>query len=130
MIISSGDCYHELVRAFPLRVLRAEGELDRAIEMLESLWEDSTPDVGEYRLALAVFVERYEEQQYPMGHVTPADMLRHLMEAKGVTGGRVSDETGIPPSVLSEILEEEREMGLDVLKTLAGYFHVHPGVFL
>jgi HTH-type transcriptional regulator / antitoxin HigA len=63
------DAYLDLVRAFPLRPLHSIEELDRAIAAIEAL-ADRRDEWGaaenDYFLVLALLIERYEDEIYPM----------------------------------------------------------------
>ena len=131
-IAPAGPRYLELVRAFPLRVLRSEPEAQRASEVLDSLAGDHDLDVHEYRLALAALVERYEDENEPALHGphAPAEMLRFLMEARGLSQIEVILGSGVPASTLSEVLSGRREMSRGVMRKLGEYFRVEPGLFV
>jgi hypothetical protein len=78
-----GDCYLELVRENPLRVIHSEEEYQRAIATLDRLNDRGScrsADETEYLLALAEFVEEYEEEHHPIPPVSCVDMLRYLIE--------------------------------------------------
>jgi antitoxin component HigA of HigAB toxin-antitoxin module len=55
-------------------------------------------------------------------------MLRHLMEAKGVTQARLSRETGLPKSSVSEVLAEKKPFSRQMIRTLGAYFKVDVSV--
>jgi transcriptional regulator with XRE-family HTH domain len=57
-------------------------------------------------------------------------MLRHLMEARGVTQTEVASVTGIMKSTLSAVLTGKRELTRSHIEKLAPYFGVGPGAFL
>ena len=60
-----GERYLDLVRENPLRIIRSEEEYAHSLAMLDRLSErgiDRTLDETEYLLALAVFVEKFEQQ--------------------------------------------------------------------
>ena len=53
-----------------------------------------------------------------------ADMLRHLMEAKGVTQSEVDQATGLPKSTISEVLAGKKPFSRQMIRKLAAYFGV------
>ena len=57
-----------------------------------------------YLDALSDLVASYEDAHHPIEPASDADMLRHLLDAKGVTQAEVCRETGIPKSTISEVL--------------------------
>jgi len=70
----SSDRYFELVRQFPLRPIRSDAELDRAIALLDSLVdrEDLDPDESDYLDVLGDIVEKYEGQEHPIAPASDA----------------------------------------------------------
>jgi HTH-type transcriptional regulator/antitoxin HigA len=128
------DTYLALVRRFPLRPIRSEAELDAAIAMIDELTDRDDLDAGavDYLDVLGDLVERYEDKAHsiPTDDLSDAEMLTHLMEAKGVKQIDVARATGIAESTLSELLRGKRQLTRGQITKLAGYFNVGPGVFL
>jgi HTH-type transcriptional regulator/antitoxin HigA len=129
---SAGDLYLELVRRFPLRPIRSEEELDRAIAVIDSLIDrdELSPDEQDYLDILGDIVERYETEHHPLPPVSDAEMLRHLIEARGTTQARVAAKTGISESTISAILAGRRGLNRKHIEALARYFKVNPAVFI
>ncbi len=123
--------YLRLVRALPLRPIRTEDELDRAIEVIDSLLDrdDLGPGEADYLDVLSDLVERYETEHHPFEDVSDADMLAHLIEAKGVTQAEVARGAKIAVSTISEVLTGKRTLSRTHIGKLARYFGVDPGVF-
>ncbi len=128
----SADRYLELVRAFPLRPIRATADLDRGLAVLDSLLALGTLDIDEkdYVDVLADLIEKFEESEHPFPAVSEAEMLRHLIDAREITQGTLAADTGIAPSTISAILSGKRGLTRDHIATLAGYFQVSPAVFI
>jgi HTH-type transcriptional regulator/antitoxin HigA len=126
------DRYFELVRRFPLRPLRTEAELDEAIALADELIDRDDLGAGEedYLDVLGDLIKRYEAEHHPIPPVTDAEMLRHLIEARGVTQARVAADTGIAESTISAILSGSRGLSRKHIEGLARYFGVSPAVFL
>jgi HTH-type transcriptional regulator/antitoxin HigA len=126
------SAYLALIREFPLRPIRAEAELDRAITMADALSDrDSlTPDEHDYLLVLAELIEKYEGEHDPIPAISGVPMLCYLIESKGVAGAKVAAEAGIAESTLSEILAGKRKLGIKHVTRLAGYFKVDPSLFI
>jgi antitoxin component HigA of HigAB toxin-antitoxin module len=79
---------------------------------------------------LTDIVERYENQTHPMPEVSDAAMLRHLIDASGVTQSKLSADVGISMSEISEVLHGKQELNRKQITSLAQHFRVDPGVFL
>jgi HTH-type transcriptional regulator/antitoxin HigA len=129
---SAADAYFELVRRFPLRVVRDDKELDRAVKMVDELIDRDDLDSGEqdYLDALSTFVEKYEAERFPTPVVGGARMLRHLMEARGISQAELARDTEIAESTISQVLSGKRHLSRGHIGKLARYFAVDQGVFV
>ncbi|HKI38178.1 MAG TPA: helix-turn-helix domain-containing protein [Gemmataceae bacterium] len=127
----AADKYLALVIQFPLRPLRTEDDLDRAIAVIDSLLDRDplAPEEEDYLDVLSDLVERYESAEHPQGPVSDADMLRHLIEAKEVTQADVAQATGIAESTVSAVLSGKQKLSRSHVGRLARYFAVSPAVF-
>jgi HTH-type transcriptional regulator/antitoxin HigA len=125
------DRYLELVVQFPLRPIHSDKELDEAVRMVDSLLDrqNREPEEEDYLEVLGDLIKRYESEAHPMAPVSDAEMLSHLIEAKGVSQTEISKATGIADSTISEILKGKRFLNRDHIGKLAKYFHVSPDVF-
>ena len=122
--------YLELVAEFPLVSIRSESQLDAAQKVMDRLLTKGKLDAGEemYLDALSDLVATYEDAHYAIEAASDAEMLRHLMEAKGVTQTEVHQRTAIPKSTISEILAGKKPFSKAIIRTLADYFQVSTGV--
>jgi len=124
------DRYFDLIVRFPLRPIHSDEELEGAVKMVDSLLDrDLAPDEADYLEVLGDLIERYESEAHPMAPVSDAEMLRHLIEAKGLSQTEISSATGIADSTISEILMGRRSLNRSHIGKLARYFNVSPGVF-
>jgi len=123
--------YAELIRQFPLRPIRSDDELDAAIRVVDSLVGRPAlrPEEQDYLDVLSDLVERYEAEAHPIAPLSDADMLQHLIEAKGVPQTEVARATGIADSTISEVLSGKRSLNRTHIGKLARYFAVSPEVF-
>jgi HTH-type transcriptional regulator/antitoxin HigA len=81
-----------------------------------------------YLDALADLVAAYEDVQHAIGPASDADMLRHLLDVKGVTQAQLSREAGLPKSSVSEVLSGKKRLSRTMIRKLAWYFGVDVGV--
>lgn len=125
------DVYLNLARRFPLRRISSEDELDQAIAIIDALTSRSDLTRGErdYLDVLSDLVHRYETTEHPIAPATDAEVLRYLMDARGLNQVQLAAETGITVSTLSEVLSEKRGLSKGNIGTLSRFFHVSPAVF-
>ncbi len=126
------DRYLALIRKLPLRPIRSEADLDRAIAMADALSDRGalSPNEHDYLLVLCGLIESYEDKHHPIAAVSGVPMLRYLIESRGVPQARVAVEVGMAESTLSEVLAGKRKLGIKYIAALAGYFKVDPGLFI
>jgi len=126
------DRYLELVREFPLRPLRDDDDLDAAVRVLDALLDLTrlTAPERDYLDVLSDLVHAYEEETILLRPVGDTNLLRFLLEQKGVTQAAAAVGAGIAESTISEVLAGKRKLNRAQIVKLSHYFHVEPGVFI
>ena len=126
----SRDSYLELVLAFPLASIKSEKHLDAAQKVMDQLLAKGKLDHGEviYLEALSDLVASYEEEHHAIEPASDADMLRHLMEAKGITQTQLNQDTSLPKSSISEVLAGRKPFSRQMIRKLADNFKVDVSV--
>ena len=124
------DSYLELVLAFPLASIKSDEHLAEAQKVMDRLLAKGELDDGEemYLDALSDLVAAYEDAHHAIEPAADADMLRHLMEAKGVTQAQLSKATGMAKSSVSEVLAGKKPFSRQMIRKLADYFKVDVSV--
>ncbi len=124
------DTYLHLIQELPLVSITSDEHLDAAQAMLDRLTDKKNLDGGEQAFldALSDLIAVYEDRYHPIPVATDADLLRHLMEAKGVTQTQLHKDTGLAKSGISEVLAGKKPFSKTMIGTLAAYFHVPPSV--
>jgi HTH-type transcriptional regulator/antitoxin HigA len=126
------DRYLDLVRQFPLRPLRTDDDLNAAVAVIDRLIDRPalTAPEQDYLDVLSDLVETYEAEAVPIQPVGDAELLRFLIEQKGVTQATAAEGAAIAESTISEVLAGKRRLNRAQISRLAHYFHVKPEVFL
>jgi HTH-type transcriptional regulator/antitoxin HigA len=126
--------YFELIREFPLKSIESDKELKTAIAAVNTLidrgFNKLSPGEDAYLDVLSNLVERYEEEHHPIPDVTAAQILAHLIEARGVSHRKIAAGTRIHETVLSSLLSGRRAFNLNHIKRFSKYFRISPAVFL
>ena len=79
---------------------------------------------------LSLLIEQYEAVEHPTPDCSPAEMLEHLLEARTITKARLARDTGIPRSVITNVLAGRRGISKAAAVKLASYFGVSLSVFI
>lgn len=120
-----------LCAALPLNVIRNEGEYELAVEKLNDLLDAGGANEN-HPLALVVHqlgeaIAAYEDIHHPLPVLPPNEMLRYLMEERGIKQGDLP-EVG-SQGVVSEILAGKRKLNARQISALAKRFEVPGDVF-
>jgi len=121
------DSYMECVLAFPLTTLSSDDHLETALGVMDDLLAKPKLYQGEqsYLDALSDLVASYEDEHFPIEAASDADMLRHLLDAKGVSQAQLHRGTGVSKSSISEVLSGKKSLSRPMMRKLADYFHVN-----
>ena len=126
------DKWLDVVKIVAVDRIRSDVDYDRVTAFMEEVINEigrkknhplcSLMDILEMRL------REYDDAHHPMDDVTGLDMLRFLIDQRGL---RQQDlpELG-SQGVVSEILKGKRELNLRHIEALAQRFKVPPSVFL
>ncbi len=124
------DAYLDCVQGFPLASIKSDEHLEAAQAVMDRLLAKGRLADGEemYLDALSDLVAAYEDENHAIAPASDADMLRHLMEAKGVTQAQLSRDTKIAKSTISEVLASKKRFSRQMIHRLAPYFGVDVSV--
>jgi len=124
------DSYLELVTTFPLASIKSDTHLAEAQKVMDWLLAKGKLDQGDemYLDALSDLVAIYEDDHHPIAPASDADMLRHLMDAKGINQAQLCRDTALPKSSVSEVLAGKRPFSRQMIRKLAAYFEVDVSV--
>jgi HTH-type transcriptional regulator/antitoxin HigA len=124
--------YQRLAERFLLRSIENEQELAEATALADELFDrpNLLPEEQKYLDVLCELIERYENEHEPICDVSAAEMLRFLIEQRGVTQQTVSQETKIANSTVTALLKGDRGLTRRHIEIFARYFGVGPAVFL
>ena len=124
------DIYLKLVTAFPLASIKSAEHLRAAQKVMDQLLAQGELKAGAemYLDALSDLVAAYEDEHFVIEPASDAEMLRHLMEAKGVTQAQLSRDTTVPKSTISEILAGKKHLSRQMIRKFADYFEVDTSV--
>lgn len=129
--MSTATEYRELLVRFLPHPIRSDADYRRSVAQLERLMVPRpTAARSQFIEVLATLIERYESRDYPTPECDSADVLRNLLDAKGVSPARVAKATGIPPATISNVLARRRGISKANAVILGKYFGVSATLFL
>jgi len=115
-----------------LRPIHTDDEYDRMVALMNSLL-DATGDDEKHHLSglldlVGDLVSRYEQEHYPIEPAEPKEVLRLLMDARGLKQEDLS--AIVPQSNLSAILSGKRKISATLAGKLGKFFGISPAVFV
>lgn len=130
-----GKRYMALLARFPIRPIRNEQQYDAAIKVLDELAvrdeKKLSPDERDYLGALVMLVEAYDAEHYRVdtSRLTPAELLKFLMDQRGMAFSDLVDVVG-GKAAASYLLSGARPASRAQCFMLGEHFGVEPGMFL
>lgn len=101
-----------------LRPIRTKREHAAALKEIEALWDAAEGSPVPDRLAvLAILVENYEQEHFPIADPDPVEFLLHVMESRGLARKDLEPYIGSRARV-AEVLNRIRPLTLDMIRRL------------
>jgi HTH-type transcriptional regulator/antitoxin HigA len=131
-MMTTVTAYDNLLLDVRPRPIRSQAAYRRALRHVERLMSKPhlSPAESEMVELLSLLLEQYEAVEHPTPECAPAEMLEHLLEARTITKARLARETGIPRSVITNVLAGRRGISKAVAVKLANYFGVSLNLFI
>ena len=101
-----------------LRPIRNKREHAAALKQAESLWDARKGTPEEDRLlVLALLIEAYEREHFPIPAPDPIDLLLHVMESRSLTRKDLEPFIGSRARV-AEVLNRVRPLTIEMIRRL------------
>ena len=102
-----------------LKPIRNKREYQVALKEIEALWKAKEGTAESDRLeVLALLVERYEQEHFPIPDPDPIDFLHYVMESRGLARKDLEPFIGSRARV-AEVLNRVRPLSLEMIRSLA-----------
>ncbi len=124
--------YPALLLQYSPRPIRTDAQYKRSLSQIDALMRRQKLNRAEDDLLelLAALVTQYESKTFPAPHVTPAEMVMHFIDVRGITKAELARATGIPRQTITNILSGSRGISKTNRAKLAEYFQVSADLFL
>ncbi|SHG11539.1 HTH-type transcriptional regulator / antitoxin HigA [Salegentibacter echinorum] len=110
--------------------IRNEKDYQNALNRLEEIFDakKGTEDGDELEI-LSILIDRYEEEQFPIGMPDPIEAIKFRMEQMGMKQKDLAEVVGFKSRV-SEILNKKRKLTLDMIRKLNTTLHIPTEVLI
>lgn len=130
--MSTMTAYQALLLDFTPRPIHSDREYKRAMRQIAGLMQKARLSRAESQLLelLATLVEQHESIEHPTPKASQPALLAHLIDARGVTQAEVARQSGVPRSVITNVLKGRRKLSQANIARLARYFRVSAAEFI
>jgi len=120
----------EMIRRGAPRLIHNDAELAEYTDALFELTAKAnpTPEEEEAIELMALLVERYEAERFPIPEAEPVDVLKFLLDRNALSQRDIAAELG-SESTVSLILSGKRQLNREHIAKLSEHFNVSPAVF-
>jgi HTH-type transcriptional regulator/antitoxin HigA len=122
----------EMIERGAPHVIHNDEELEVYTKALFGLTAIDHPNTAQAEAIelLSLLVERYESQRYPIPAADPVTLLRFLMDQNGLSQRDIVQDIGGSESLVSMIMNGQRNLTVDHIRNLSAQFHVSASVFI
>lgn len=104
--------------------IRNEKDYQNALNRLEDVFEAKKgTDEGDELEILSILIDRYENENFPIGMPDPIEAIKFRMEQMGMKQKDLAEVVGFKSRV-SEILSKKRKLTLGMIRKLNSTLHI------
>ena len=101
-----------------IKPIKTEKDYQDALARLEPIFDSKKDSVeGDELEILGILIEKYEDEQFPVGFPDPIEAIKFRMEQMGFTQSDLAKVVGLK-SRASEILNRKRKLTLEMIRLL------------
>ncbi|MBI5731358.1 MAG: helix-turn-helix domain-containing protein [Ignavibacteriales bacterium] len=120
-----------MITQFLLRKIKTNKDYQNAVNRYEYLTDNyqDTKELNDYLDVLAMLIDEYENEKFPIADADPIEVLKYLMKEKNIKQTQLAKVFG-SQSIVSEVLSKKRGLTLKYIYNMAVMFNVKPQVFV
>ena len=110
--------------------IRNEKDYQSALKRLELIFDATKgSENGDELEILSILIDRYENENFPIGMPDPIEAIKFRMEQMGMKQKDLAEVVGFKSRV-SEILSKKRKLTLDMIRKLNTTLHIPTEVLI
>ena len=105
-------------KTMTIKPIKTKKDYQQALKRLEIIFDvmKNSPEGDELEV-LGILIEKYENENFPIGFPNPIEAIKFRMEQMGYTQADLAKVIGLK-SRSSEILNKKRKLSLDMIRQL------------
>ncbi|MGN6619191.1 MAG: helix-turn-helix domain-containing protein [Ilyomonas sp.] len=101
-----------------VKPIKTKKDYNRALERLETIYDAKKgSNEGDELEVLSILIEKYEDENFPIGLPDPIEAIKFRMEQLGYNQADLAKVIGLK-SRASEILNKKRKLSLEMIRQL------------
>lgn len=101
-----------------IKPIKTENDYNQALERLETIFDAKLGSAeGDELEVLAILIDQYENEHFPIGLPDPIEAIKFRMEQMGYNQNDLANIVGLK-SRASEILNRKRKLSLEMIRQL------------
>ena len=110
--------------------IRNEKDYQKSLERLDEVFDSKKgTEQGDELEILSILIDRYENENFPIGMPDPIEAIKFRMEQLGMKQKDLAEIVGFKSRV-SEILNKKRKLTLDMIRKLNTTLHIPTEVLI
>lgn len=110
--------------------IRNEKDYQKALERLEEIFDAKKgTEEGDELEILSILIDRYENENFPIGMPNPIEAIKFRMEQMGMNQKDLANVFGYKSRV-SEVLNKKRKLTLDMIRKLNTILYIPTDVLI
>ena len=113
-----------------IKLIKTESDYEQALTRLEEIFDAKlgSPEGDELEV-LSFLIEKYEDENYPIGQADPIEAITFRMEQMGMKQKDLAEIIGYKSRV-SEILNRKRKLTLEMIRKLNASLNIPTEVLI
>jgi HTH-type transcriptional regulator/antitoxin HigA len=117
-------------RKMTFKIIKTKKDYNQALERLEKIFDAKKDSAeGDELELLSMLIEKYEDEQFPIGFPDPIEAIKFRMDQLGYNQSDLAKVVGLK-SRASEIMNKKRKLSLDLIRKLHDKLNIPTNVLI
>ena len=110
-------------------VIKTEEQYNNYCNILEDLLSKASPSLDDEIELLTLLIEKWDTEQNSFSDLDPVQLIKSLMEENNMKAVELTKLLGLTKGTVSKILNYQKGLSKETIRTLSEYFHVSQEAF-
>ena len=110
-------------------VIKTEEQYNDYCKILENLLSKASPALDDEIELLTLLIEKWDAEHNSFSDLDPVQLIKSLMEENNMKAVELTKLLGLTKGTVSKILNYQKGLSKETIRTLSEYFHVSQEAF-